>query len=122
MSPEEKQQNWKQLAYDKLLKGEDLLVKEVSKLIGKSSITMRWWESQGITTKPRKTPDGRYRVYNAKELHKLLCDILNYDWERNCLDREELEKIRAYLEAYCIANDETNKRRVGDAYNYRGAY
>ena len=54
---EEKQQDWKQRAYDKLLKGEDLKVNEVAKLIGKSTITMRWWESQGIITKTRKTPD-----------------------------------------------------------------
>jgi DNA-binding transcriptional MerR regulator len=97
LSEEEKKVKTKQKIYAKILDGNALSISDLAKLLNKKSATIRTWELKGIIPKARKNEQTNHREYNQSDLLVVLQNIMKYSWERNCLNKEELEKIIHYL-------------------------
>jgi len=50
-----------------------ITIKEAAELIGVSPLTLRRWDNAGRFT-PRRHPINRYRLYDRKELSKILTE------------------------------------------------
>lgn len=114
---EEKHKKQKQKIYRKILRGESLSITEVSKLLNKKTITIKSWEKKGLIPSYNKSDDWnnkpyKRRMYSTQDLYILINNIMNYDWERNCLDREEVQKILNYLKA--VVDIDTTDREIKD--------
>lgn len=97
LTEEEKKKKVRQSIYTKILEGNSLSISELAKLLNKKSATIRAWEIKEIIPKARKNEETNHREYNSEELLIVLQNIVKYSWERNCLNKEELEKIIKYL-------------------------
>lgn len=93
----------RQALYQKILDAEVFTISDVAKIFGKKTSTIRAWENEGLIPKVAKYDDGsgqEYRAmrkYTRAELYEVIKNVLNHDWQRNCIDREALTKIMKYI-------------------------
>ena len=115
MSKEEQKKRWKeqyakkkeQRLYQKILNDDLFTITDVANIFNKKTSTIRRWEAEGLIPKVKKyAKNEEYaddemhtrRKYTKEELYEVISNVLNKDWSYNTIDRDNLEKIKNYLE------------------------
>ena len=94
---------------EKIIKKDRFVIGDFAIIVNKKSDTIRNWEERGIIEKPTVNPKTKWREYTREELICNLKKVLNFNWDRNTLDRDEIEEYIKRLEAPPLCSLSKNK-------------
>lgn len=102
----------------KILLKEVYTIQDVATIVGKTTATVRSWETKKITPKLKNKSENGWKQYTRRDLENLLEHLLNYKWERKVINNvEDLEFIIRYCRGFVKLSDYPYPME-DDIYNY----
>lgn len=73
-------------------------IKDIARILGKKTQTIRKWEHKGIISKCSNYGSNGWRQYDREEFANILEQILDYPWRRNVIyNPGQIQLIINYL-------------------------
>ena len=118
LTEEEKVERNKERVRNKILNNEPLTITDLAKLLNKKSCTIKKWEWDEMIPKPNLV--NGVRMYNIKDLSKVLHGIYNYPWQRKVVDLAEIKQLMDYVDSVVNVNSIKKRDICASPYEFKG--